>query len=69
MPDCGVKCTAGSRAFIGEGAAQGIDIEADGSGEGPNGATVIQQVPTVAAEAILGQSLLGEGILCGYGWS
>ena len=63
MPNCGVKCTAGSCAFIGEGATQGFDFEADGGGQRSNGAEVIQQISSASTEAVLGQSLLGEGIL------
>ena len=67
VPGCGAERTAGSCTSVGEVAAEGIDFEADGCRQGADGAEVIHEIPVPSEEAILGQPLLGEGILRGYG--
>jgi len=62
----GAERAAGPRPFNGQSTAEGIDIEADGGGEGPVGAEAIHAISVPPKEAVLGQSLLGEGLLCGY---
>ena len=69
MRDRGDERSGGSCAFIGEGSAEAIDLEADGRPERTYRDTVIHGVPDVAQEAILGQSFLGERVLRRYGRS
>ncbi len=69
VPDCGAERAAGPCTFIGEGAAEDIDFEADGRGQGSNSPEVIHEIPVPSEEAVLGQPLLGKGILRGYGGS
>ncbi len=54
LPDHRAECPGRSCAFIGEGAAEGGDIEVDGSGEGANGSEDIHQVPVFEEETLLG---------------
>lgn len=67
MPDSGVERSAGSCASVGTSTAEDIDFQVDGSSEGEDGLEAIYQVSVFKEEAVLGQSFLGEGILCGYG--
>jgi len=53
-------------ASVGTGATESIHLESDGDPEGSNSDQDIQEVSISEAEAILGQSFLGTGILCGH---
>lgn len=66
MPDGGVERAAGPCAPIGEGAAEGFDLEADGSGQGTDSLEAIYEISVPSEETVLGQPLLGKGILCGH---
>ena len=67
LSDIGVERSAGSRASVGTSTAEDIDIEADGGSKRQDGLEDVFQVSVFKEEAVLGQSFLGEGILCGYG--
>lgn len=67
MRDRGDEHSGGSCAFVGKGAAEAIDLGADGRPERTYGDTVVHGVSDVTQEAVLGQSFLGERVLCGYG--
>jgi len=69
MPDAsgGAECATGSRAPGFDNSAEGSRIRVTGSVEG---ADVDKDVPPVSAfeeEALLGQSFLVQGLLCGHG--
>ena len=67
MRDRGDERTGGPCAFVGEGAAEAIDLRCDGRPERTYRDSVVQRISEFAKEAVLGQSLLGEGILRRYG--
>ena len=69
MPDRGAECAAGSCASVGEGAAEAVDLKADGRGQRTNGAEVVHEVSVLEEAALLGQPLLGQRLLRGYGGS
>ena len=69
MPDCGAERAARSCALTGQGSTKAIDLKADGSGQRPHGAEVVHEVSLPEEKALLGQPLLGQGLLRGYGGS
>ena len=58
---------AGSCPFIGEGAPKGFNIPVNGCGEAEERIEVVHAISLLEAEAVLGKSFLGKGVLCGYG--
>ena len=67
--DSGDEHSGGPCALVGEGAAEDVDLGVDGRPEGTNRNSVVQSVSDVTEEALLGQSLLGQELLRGHGWS
>ena len=63
----GTERAGRSRAFVGNGAAESVNLELRGDAEGENGDPSIQQVPRAEAKAVLGKPLLGQGVLRRYG--
>ena len=59
-----VKCAARSCAFVSKSATESINIEADGHGKRTNGNSDIQAISIFKTKAVLGESLLGERVLC-----
>ena len=57
---------SGSCSSAAEGAAQAIDIGADGRPERTYSDSTIQHIPESSKEALLGKSFLGEGVLRGH---
>jgi hypothetical protein len=66
MRSCGAECPNRSCAYGDNGTAKDIHIGVVGKAEGPNLDEVVPSVSAVKEEAILGQSFLGERLLCGY---
>ena len=66
--DSGDEHSGGPCAFVGKGATEDVDLRVNGRPERTNRNSVIQSVSDVTQEALLGQSLLGQGVLCGHGW-
>ena len=66
---CRTERTTGARAPAGDGSAEGVDIGSGRNPEGTYGDPDIQAIPAPEEEALLGQSLLGAGILCGHRWA
>jgi hypothetical protein len=62
----GAECAAGSRASSGDDPAEGINIRFVGSVEGTDFDEAVPPVSVFEEEAVLGQSFLGQGILCGH---
>ena len=54
MRSCGVERVAGPCAPIGEGAAEGLNMKADGGSQRANGAEVIHEISLPPEEAIRG---------------
>src|SRR5215475_12226579 len=52
---------------LGESATAGIDLGADGGPERTYRDTLVQRISELAQEAVLGQSFLGQRVLCRYG--
>lgn len=63
----GVECADGSCAFVGESAAEVIDIGTHGCPERTHRDQAIHCISADAEKALLGQSFLGERLLCRYG--
>ena len=57
------------RASVGHGTAEGVDFGSDGTSQGTDGDEGIPSVPRTEEKALLGQSFLGQGILCRHNWS
>ena len=69
MRGYGIECAKRPRAFAGEGSAEAFDIGIDGHSERENCDSDIQCVSVSEETPVLGQSFLGERLLCGYGWA
>ena len=69
MRGYGTECAKRPRAFVGEGSAEAFDIGIDGHSERANRDSDIQCVSVSEETPLLGQSFLGERLLCGYGWA
>ena len=65
----GVEGSARSCAFSGVGSTEGISVGTHRVAEGQDGDKDIQELSGIKEEAILGQSLLGKGILFQHGRS
>src|SRR5512147_3142753 len=63
----GAECAARSRAPGGDDPAEGIDIGAAGAVEGADIDEAVPPVSVFEEEAVLGESFLGQGLLCGHG--
>ena len=63
----GVERASGPRACLGADTAQDFDFRIHGAGEREGGLAGVQRLPGTAAQAVLGESLLDQGILCGHG--
>jgi len=62
----GAECAAGSCASGGDDPAEGIDIGVAGPVEGSDVDGVVPPVSVLEEKAVLGQSFLGQGLLCGH---
>ena len=62
---CGVERATGSRACGDDGSAKEIDLRPGRPYKGSNCNATVPPV-SVVEEALLGKSLLGKGLLCGY---
>src|SRR5512139_3727198 len=62
----GAECAAGSRASGSDDSAEGVDIRSAGAIEGSDLDEVVSPVSVFEEEALLGQSFLGQGLLCGH---
>ena len=60
----GIECAGGSRTLIGKGATEIIGIGLDGRIERSDGDKIVQRISVSQETALLGQSFLGEGLLC-----
>ena len=60
----GIECAGGSRTLVGKGATEIIGIVLDGHIERSDGDKVVQRISVSQETALLGQSFLGEGLLC-----
>ena len=69
MRGYGTECAKRLRAFVGEGSAEAFDIGIDGLSERASRDSDIQCVSVSEETPLLGQSFLGERLLCGYGWA
>ena len=69
MRDSGDEHSGRPCALVGEGAAEDVNFGVNGRPEGTNRNSVVQSVSDVTQEALLGQSLLGQGVLRGHGRS
>ena len=67
LRDGGVERAGGPRACIGADTAQDFDFRIHGAGEREGGLAGVQRLSRIAAQAVLGESLLDQGILCGHG--
>ena len=67
MRGCGAQCAKRPRAFVGEDSAEAFDIGIDGHVERANCDSDIHGVPVSEEAPLLGQSFLGERLLCGHG--
>ena len=65
----GVERSSGPCALGVDGSSQGGDIATDGSSEGADLDAIVSSVSAIEEEAILGQSFLGQRLLCGHGGS
>lgn len=65
--DRGGEHSGGPCALVGEGAAEDVDLGVNGRPERANRNSVVQSVSDTTQETLLGQSLLGQGILRGHG--
>ena len=54
MRDCGDECTGRSRAHVGEGAAEAVDLGVDGCPERTYRDSIVQCISEFAKEAVLG---------------
>jgi len=63
----GIERTGGPRACVGADTAQDFDFRIHGAGKREGGLTGIPRLLGVAAQAVLGEPLLDQGLLCGYG--
>ncbi len=60
----GIECAGRSRTVVSEGATEIIGIGLDGPIERLGGDKVVQRISVSQETALLGQSFLGEGLLC-----
>ena len=65
----GIERPARSRSSCFDDSAEGIGFGITGSVKGSDVDEDVQPVPGVEEEAVLGQSFLGQRVLCGYGGS
>jgi hypothetical protein len=63
----GVERGGGPRACIGADTAQDFDFRIHGAGEREGGLAGVERLPRIAVQAVLGESLLDQGIRCGHG--
>ena len=62
----GTEHAGGSRACVGADTAQDFDIRIHGAGEREGGFAGVQRLSGIAAQAVLGEPLLGARLLCGH---
>ena len=67
LRDCGGERPGRPCALAAEGAAEVVDIGADGGPERTYRDSTVQHISEFAKEAVLGESFLGERILRRYG--
>ena len=67
MRDRGDEHSGGSRAFVSKGAAEDVNLGLNGRPERAYRDTALQRIFVYTEEALLGQSLLGQRVLRGYG--
>ena len=60
----GIECAGGSRTLVGKGVTEIIGIGLDGYIERSDGDKVVQGISVSQETVLLGQSFLGEGLLC-----
>jgi len=63
----GAQCATGPRASGFDDSTEGIRIGVDGTFKGADIDEDVPSVPAAPQEALLGQSFLGQRILCGHG--
>jgi hypothetical protein len=61
-----IECAARSRAPGGDGATEGIGVASVGPIKGSDIDEIVSPVSIFEKETILGQSFLGQGLLCGH---
>ena len=64
MRSSGIECAGGSRILVGKSATEVIGIGLDGHNERSDSDKVVQRISVSPETALLGQSFLGEGLLC-----
>ena len=67
MRDSGNEHPGGPCAFAGESTTKAIDLGVDGRPERTYRDPAVHSLSDVKKEALLGKSLLGQRLLCGYG--
>jgi hypothetical protein len=62
----GAECAAGSCACSVDDPPEDIDISSAGPGEGSDLDEVVSPVSVFEEKTVLGESFLGQGLLCGH---
>ena len=65
----GVECSKGSRACDFGDSAEVFSVGRDGNVEGEDGDQDVSEISRDEEEAVLGESFLGERVLCEYHWA
>ena len=64
----GDECLCGSHSSGVGDTSEIVGIESDGYIEREDGDQIVQEFSEIEEEAVLGESFLGQGILCEYNW-